>query len=183
MLKISTSMIVGRILFITEKKDSKFLRQKTKPFDFNAHSKKEINNLIKIMREAMVKAGGIGLAANQIGFHHRIFVARVPGQDGRIKFYAIFNPIIDLMSSEITNLSEGCLSVPGIFGEVERARRITLTGFDKQGKLIKMKAWGLLAHVFQHEVDHLDGKLFIDKAKRTYNVAEHEKNKSKLVDE
>jgi peptide deformylase len=61
--------------------------------------------------------------------------------------------------------------VPGVFGTVERPEKITLSGFDQNGKAIKIKAWGLLARVFQHEVDHLDGKLFIDKAKTVTKIS------------
>jgi peptide deformylase len=64
---------------------------------------------------------------------------------------------------------EGCLSIPGKWGDVERAEQIVLSGFNKMGKPVKVKAWGLLARVFQHEVDHLNGKLFIDRAKKVYS--------------
>ena len=69
-------------------------------------------------------------------------------------------------------MEEGCLSVPEIFGEVERQEKIILEGYDKNGRKIKIKAWGLLARVFQHEVDHLNGKIFIDTAK---NLHKYEK--------
>jgi len=120
-------------------------------------------------------ARGIGLSANQIGLSDRLFVAEVPDQDGVLKFYAIFNPVIEKYSKDYDFLEEGCLSVPGSYGEVKRSLEVVLKGLDKNGKAIKIKAWGLLAHVFQHEVDHLDGKLFIDKAKEVHQVPTSER--------
>ncbi|OGY62827.1 MAG: peptide deformylase [Candidatus Harrisonbacteria bacterium RIFCSPHIGHO2_01_FULL_44_13] len=153
------------ILTIQNKKDEKFLRRKTGVFDFSKFTKKEIKELLEKMRKTMKAADGVGLSANQVGLNLRLFVAEVPSQKGRSKFYAIFNPEIEGQSEKLAMLSEGCLSVPGLFGAVERSDKITLKGFDAQGKKIKIKAWGFLARVFQHEVDHLNGKLFIDKAK------------------
>lgn len=153
-----------KIVTIHEKKDEKFLRQKTVPFVFAEHNKENINELIKEMRLAMKEADGIGLSANQIGYSFRVFVAQVPSENGGMKFYSVFNPHIEKYFSEKNKMEEGCLSVPGIFGLVERPNKLILTGFDKGGKAVKFKAWGLLARVFQHEMDHLDGKLFIDRA-------------------
>jgi peptide deformylase len=105
--------------------------------------------------------------------NYRLFIAEVPAADGTKKFYAIFNPTFDKQENkEKILLEEGCLSVPKTFGEVERYKTVKLTGFNKLGKPVKIKAWGLLAHVFQHEVDHLDGKLFIDKAKKIHKLEE-----------
>ena len=112
----------------------------------------------------MKEYNGIGLSANQIGLPYRIFVAQVPDKNGKIKFYAIFNPEIIQISKETDIMEEGCLSIPDKFGYVERPSKLTISGYNMQGKKIKIKAWGLLARVFQHEIDHLDGKLFIDKA-------------------
>lgn len=156
------------IVTVGQKKDEKFLHQKTVPFDFNIHTRKEVDELLKTMRKVMVEANGIGLASNQIGLNFRVFVARVPDQNGHMKFYALFNPKLERVSADSEEFSEGCLSVPGILGEVKRALKVTLIGFDKQGKPLKIKAWGLLAHVFQHEIDHLDGILFIDKATKLH---------------
>ena len=152
---------MSRILSITNKKDGKFLRQKTADFDFKKFSPKEIRSLIKGMREVMEAADGIGLAANQIGLDMRVFVAKVEG-----KFYAVFNPEITKTSKEAEAAVEGCLSVPHIMDEVIRSYRITLKGFDKTGKKITIRAWGYLARVFQHETDHLNGILFIDRLKK-----------------
>ncbi len=158
------------ILTISNKKEEAKLRQKTVPLIFKDHTRKEIQELINKMRKIMIEANGIGLAANQIGLNLQMFVARAPDNDGKMKFYSIFNPIITKTSKETLILTEGCLSVPGLIGDVERAPKIMLSGFDKLGKPIKIKAWGLLAHIFQHEVDHLNGIVFIDKAKKTYDA-------------
>lgn len=158
------------ILTIENKRNEKFLRQKTADFDFSGFNRKETRQLIEKMRRTMNSADGIGLAANQIGLGMKVFVAQVPNEKGGMKFYAIFNPTIEKVSSQKTTLEEGCLSVPGMYGAVERPEKITLSGYDQNGRKIKIKAWGLLARVFQHEVDHLNGALFIDKAKNLRKI-------------
>lgn len=156
--------------------EEKVLREKTKRFEFSpkgepiidgkTFSRGEFSKLILDMRKLMKQANGIGLSANQIGLSYRMFVAQVPNQHGETKFYTVLNPELDRDGKEMSVQEEGCLSVVGTYGEVERPARVTLRGYDRNGKGLKIKAWGLLARVFQHEVDHLDGKLFIDKAKR-----------------
>jgi peptide deformylase len=159
---------MDEILKIEDKKSEKFLRQKKAKFDFKEHSPKEIRTLIKSMRETMKLADGIGLSANQIGLPFRLFVAQVPDTQGKPKFYAVFNPEITKIFKESEILEEGCLSVPETWGPVERHYRLTLEGQDMNGKKIKIRAWGLLARVFQHEMDHLNGGLFTDKAEKLY---------------
>jgi len=158
------------IVTIENKADEKFLRKKTELFDFKKFTKKEIAALAVRMRRDMRAAQGIGLSANQIGLTFKVFVAEVPDPKGGLKFYMVFNPKIEKVSSEKVPFEEGCLSVPLTYGTVDRPERITLAGFDKNGKAVKIKAWGLLARVFQHEVDHLNGILFIDKAKTIQKV-------------
>lgn len=160
----------NEILLIDNKKEEKFLRAKTVDFDFGKFSQKEINDLVARMRKIMRAANGIGLSANQIGLNFRMFVAEVPDAQGGTKFYAVFNPQIEKVSDEKVPYEEGCLSVPGKWGDVERPERIVIGGFDKTGKPAKIKAWGLLARVFQHEMDHLNGKLFIDRAKVVHDA-------------
>lgn len=172
-----------KIITIENKQDAKFLRHKTADFDFKKYGRKEIAELIKQMRERMAAANGIGLSANQIGLDLRVFVVKIPADisvnprsnpresASTSKFYAIFNPEIVKFSKEKTVLEEGCLSVPGVYGLVERPKKITLVGQDKNAKKIKIKAWGLLARVFQHETDHLNGILFIDKTKKLYKLS------------
>lgn len=156
---------MAKIVTIATKKDEKFLRQKTVHFDFTKYSKKEVRELVQGMRRDMNAAEGIGLSANQIGLDIRVFVAIAEN-----KFYALFNPEIIQESAEKSTMDEGCLSVPGVYGLVERPAKIALKGLDANGKPIKIKAWGLLARIFQHEMDHLNGKLFIDKAKQVERV-------------
>lgn len=157
--------MVKGIWTVSDIQEERFLRKKAVDFDFSAHTRKDIEELIRTMRTAMKRADGIGLSANQIGLSHRAFVASVPGENGRAKFYAIFNPTLVVVGTESEELEEGCLSVPGAYGPTERAYRVILTGQDKHGKPVKIKAWGLLARVFQHECDHLNGALFIDHAR------------------
>lgn len=173
-----------KIFTITDKKEEKFLRKKTADFDFKKFAKKEINDLINKMKKEMKAAGGIGLSANQIGLDMQLFVAELPQSAGQQnsgpKFYAVFNPKISKASGTKAPMEEGCLSVPEIYGDVARPEKITLSGFDKNGKKIKIKAFGILSRIFQHEVDHLNGSLFIDKAK---NLHKHEEvdEKEKMV--
>ncbi len=158
------------IITTQNKKDEKFLKTKTAEFDFKKFKKKEISDLLITMRKAMRAAKGIGLSANQIGLNLRIFVAEVPNAQGEMKFYAVFNPRLEKSAGEKLLLEEGCLSVPGTYGTVERFARVVLSGYDKNGKPLKIKAWGLLAHVFQHEVDHLNGIVFTGKARELYTI-------------
>jgi len=157
------------IYLIDNETQRSFLARPAEDFDFAAHSRKEIDEILRRMRRIMREANGVGLSANQIGLPYRLFVAEVPGKDG-MKFYAIFNPELEKIEKEKVVMEEGCLSVPGIYGNVERPSRLILKGQDKHGKSVRIKAWGFLARVFQHEVDHLSGKLFLEKAKDTYRV-------------
>jgi peptide deformylase len=165
--------MINDVWVVNEEKERKVLRRKAVDVDFKKFTKKEVTDLISRMRRIMRAANGIGLSANQIGLPFNMFVAEVPDVDkGGTKFYAIFNPIIEKKSKATAVLEEGCLSIPGVWGYVPRAEEVTLTGFDRNGKPLKIKAWGLLAHVFQHETDHLQGKLFTD---RTKEIFKHEK--------
>jgi len=164
--------MVADIYLIDDKSQRAVLERKTERFDFDAHPAKEVDDLVRRMHRIMREANGIGLSANQIGLSYRMFVAEVPGKDG-MKFYAIFNPEFEKLDKEKVSMEEGCLSVPGIYGEVERPDRLVLKGQDRRGKPLKIKAWGLLARVFQHEMDHLNGKLFQEKAKNTYKAQPH----------
>ena len=155
-----------KIFTIADKKEEKILRTKTADFDFSKNGKKDIDELIKKMKNAMLKANGIGLSANQIGLDIKMFVCRIP----KIKSHVIFNPKITKFSDKKTIMEEGCLSVPGLYGLVERPESVALKGYNRYAKPITVKADGLLARVFQHEIDHLNGILFIDKAKKLYKL-------------
>ena len=117
-----------------------------------------LNRLLDDMLETMYAAPGIGLAAPQIGISKRIIVLDVG--DGPIK---MANPKILEVSGEQLGM-EGCLSIPGLYGDVKRYDKIVVKGQDGLGKTFKIEADGLLSRCFQHEIDHLDGKLFTDVA-------------------
>jgi peptide deformylase len=150
--------------------EAKLLRMKMPKFDFSKHDAKEIRALVARMKRAMLAARGIGLSANQIGLKLRMFVGQVPDANGSLKFYAVFNPEIQKVGTEKSAFEEGCLSIPGVYGETMRPDEVVLTGFDKNGKPLKIKAWGLLAKMFQHEVDHLNGIVFADHATDLHHV-------------
>ncbi len=118
----------------------------------------ETRELIERMYEIMAANRGLGLAAPQIGVSKRVFVYDV-GEGP----HALINPRLTKTSGEQVGM-EGCLSIPGLQGEVARYERVTVAGINEEGKKVKIKAEGLLARVFQHELDHLDGTLFVDKA-------------------
>lgn len=125
-----------------------------------------LQRLVDDMLETMRDEPGIGLAANQIGVPQRVIVVELPQdeedpQSG--KTYAVANPKIVRASREQEEMEEGCLSVPGLVGDVWRSVEVTVTGQDVHGKRIRIKASDLLARVFQHEIDHLNGILFIDR--------------------
>lgn len=170
-----------KIVTIGSKADEKFLRKKTIDFDFKKWSRPEISKLIVTMKRMMREANGIGLSANQIGLTFKVFVARVPDAHGAYKLYAVFNPKIEKVSSEKSAQEEGCLSVPGVYGSVPRSERIEIWGFDRNGKPLHIKAWGLLARVFQHEIDHLDGKLFLDRTKQIYSAKMKDQNEKGVI--
>jgi len=121
----------------------------------------EIQQLILDMIETMLKKDGIGLAASQINKSLRIIIVNT--EKGAI---ALINPKITKKSWKREDGEEGCLSIPGIFGIVKRYKSITVNFIDQNGDSRELKASDLLARIIQHEIDHLDGILFIDKAKK-----------------
>ena len=125
-----------------------------------------LRKLIADMVETMRAESGVGLAAPQVGVPLRVFVAGLPEGDDEEplsgKIFAICNPEIIKTADEV-EVEEGCLSVPGWIGDVVRFDRVTIKGRDGHGREIRVRAEGLLAQAFQHETEHLDGKLFIDR--------------------
>ena len=102
-----------------------------------------------------------------------MFIAQLPADDGKGykgKFYRVVNPGVASESSKKIADEEGCLSIPHTYGTVDRAESIVLEGLDKQGRSVRIKAEGLLARIFQHETDHLNGILFTDKAKNVFTI-------------
>ncbi|HOT53017.1 MAG TPA: peptide deformylase [Anaerolineaceae bacterium] len=150
------------------------LRLKAKPvqvFD------KTLQTLIDDMFETMRDAPGVGLAAPQIGESLRVVVVEYTDderEDARPKKYVLVNPEIVRESEETVTDLEGCLSVPGLAGEVERFEAVTVQAKNRFGKPIKLKAYGWLARIFQHEIDHLNGVLYIDRATRVFQPTPEE---------
>lgn len=130
------------------------LRQKAKRVRYIDGS---INKLIADMRETMQSALGVGLAAPQVGIPLRVIVISIPEQEE----IALINPEIVRKKGERL-VDEGCLSVPGYIGEVKRAESVTVKGLDQNGKEIRIKADELLAQALEHEINHINGILYID---------------------
>ncbi len=118
-----------------------------------------IRKLISDMAETMYAAPGVGLAATQVDVHERLLIIDI--SDAHDGLLAFVNPEIVERSGEVET-EEGCLSVPGIFDEVTRAERVTVRALNRHGEPFTMKADGLLAVCIQHEIDHLDGKVFVE---------------------
>jgi len=142
--------------------------------------------LVDDMVETMLDAPGVGLAAPQVAVSQRLIVVRLPDGDEEDreeygdqagKLYVVANPKIIKSSKEMVAGVEGCLSIPGVFGEVDRHESVVVTGQDRSGKPTRIKAKGWLARVFQHEIDHLDGRLFIDIANKVWQAEEDEDEK------
>lgn len=150
--------------------DNPLLRRKARRVtSFDRRFQKLVDDMIETMREAK----GIGLAAPQVAVSQRVFVARLPddSEEAREEFgeqagvlYVIANPKLVRVSKDTEEGVEGCLSIPGYIGDVERPVAVTIKGQDRHGKALRVRAEGWLARVFQHEFDHLNGVLFIDLA-------------------
>ena len=139
------------------------LRKKAKEVD---EINERVKTLLKDMADTMYKAGGVGLAAPQIGVLKRIVVIDIG--EGLIE---LVNPVITSQSGEQVEV-EGCLSVPGVFGEVKRPTKVTVEALNKEGERIEVEGIGWLAVAICHELDHLDGILFKDKAIRILDKEE-----------
>jgi peptide deformylase len=136
-----------------------------------------IQQLIDDMFETMKEYQGVGLAAPQVHEGLRIFVAGFPprqgleegeeaNEDGEdVPLMAVINPEIEIISRDVVEDWEGCLSIPDIRGRVPRARQVVVRGFERSGKKMELRASGFTARVIQHETDHLDGVLFLDRMK------------------
>jgi peptide deformylase len=132
------------------------LRKKAEPVEVVDD---ELRAFIDDMFETMYAAPGIGLAATQVDFHRRLLVTDVSAD--KSEPHVLINPVI-LEKDGVTVTEEGCLSVPGYYEEVERASHVRVRCLDRDGEEVEMEAEGLLAVCIQHEIDHLDGKLFVD---------------------
>ena len=119
----------------------------------------DIRRLIKDMSDTMYAAPGVGLAATQVDDHRRVIVIDI--SDTHDKLRVFINPEI-IESSGVATCEEGCLSVPGIFDKVERAEQVKVRALNEKGERFELTASGLLAVCIQHEMDHLEGKVFVD---------------------
>ena len=142
------------ILPICHFPDDSVLRQKAKRVSSIDSS---IQRLIDDLVETMQQANGVGLAAPQVGVSLRVVVLQMPDEQP----IAIINPEIIKRAGE-QEVTEGCLSVPGYFGDIKRAASVTVKGKDREGKAIRIRATGLMAEALEHEIDHLDGILYVD---------------------
>jgi peptide deformylase len=157
----------------------KVLRQKTRPvtkFD------QELQDLIDNMIQTMQEANGAGLAAPQIGLPYQLAVIETPPEvdedgneiEGTRQIYVIINPEIVWTSREMVKGVEGCLSIPGYVGEVERPDAIRVRAQDRHGHKVRFKIDDWTARIFQHEIDHLDGVLYIDRASEVWRAEPQE---------
>jgi peptide deformylase len=146
------------------------LRERAREVEETEIDSERIQSLIDEMIETMRAAGGAGLAANQVGETVRVAVAEVDGTNPRypykppIPLTVMVNPEVEPLGGETLLINEGCLSVPDLRGDVERHLAIRLRYLDRQGNHCEQEVRGLSAGTFQHEVDHLDGVLIVDRA-------------------
>lgn len=139
----------------------------------------KLQRLIDDMVETMLDAPGVGLAAPQVAESQRVIVVRLPDDEESVEEYGrdagilhvVVNPEIIKSSRDTVEGVEACLSIPGFFGKVDRHVTVTVKGQDRHGKEIRIKARDWLARVFQHEIDHLDGVLYIDKATEIWRAS------------
>lgn len=138
---------------------NKFLSKPTRELD---NIDGEVQKMIEQMSTAMYEAPGIGLAAIQVGWDKSVLIYDISRDENR-SLHVLINPKVVAKEGEILSENEGCLSVPEFRADVQRAKSITVEGFDREGKPLKIDAEEMLAIVLQHEIDHLNGTLFIDR--------------------
>lgn len=136
-----------------------------------------LRTLIDDMFETMYEAPGIGLAATQVDVHKRLLVIDI--SEDRSQPLVFINPEVEILDPEPMGYEEGCLSVPGYYELVTRPRRVRVNALDRHGEAFEMEAEGLLAVCIQHEIDHLDGKLFVD----YLSLLKRQRIKTRLVKE
>ncbi len=157
------------VLEITKVPD-KILKRKAKHVsDFGP----DLQNLIDDMVETMREAPGVGLAGPQVNQLLRVIVVEFGDEEDEEippQLYTLVNPEISKMSKDTVVGTEGCLSIPELVGDVERSESITIKAQTRHGQVTKLKASGWLARIFQHEIDHLNGILFTDRAEAIYRL-------------
>ena len=132
-----------------------------------------LQSLIDDMVETMRNEPGVGLAAPQVGISERVIVVEYGSEEDEeapTKLYAVVNPELQRLSKDLVMGTEGCLSIPGYVGDVERHESLVVKGQNRRGQPVTIKAKGWLARIFQHEYDHLDGVLFVDKAEKVWRI-------------
>jgi len=139
------------------------LRTPTRPLDPSEINTPAIQRLIDDMFETMNEYQGIGLAAPQVHEGLRLFVAGIDDPEASLPPVVMVNPEIEPLGTEVEEDWEGCLSIPDVRGRVPRATEIRVRAFDRHGRPLSMTASGFPARVIQHETDHLDGVLFLDR--------------------
>jgi peptide deformylase len=137
-----------------------FLKKQTKPVE---QVDGQLQKIIDTMATTMYQAPGIGLAAIQVGIDQSLMIYDIQPPDENRALHVLINPSIVAMEGEILSENEGCLSVPDFRADVKRAALVLVEGYDRDGKPLRFEAEGLLAIVLQHEIDHLNGTLFIDR--------------------
>ncbi|HKU68239.1 MAG TPA: peptide deformylase [Candidatus Baltobacteraceae bacterium] len=142
------------------------LRKVAKKVDLKELADPLFQQLVDDMFETMYAAPGVGLAAPQVNVSKRLFVMDVGEDDEHPEggAYVVVNPKIELLEEEV-EMTEGCLSVPGYVGELARFNHVAVSGIDRHGNKIRLEGKGTFAQALQHEIDHLNGVLYIDKAK------------------
>lgn len=154
--------------------DEVLRRKARKVTVFDADLQKLIDDMVETMRQAP----GVGLAAPQVGVSERLIVVEYAendeDEDAPKKLFVVANPEIVKVSTETEKGIEGCLSVPGLVGEVERPLQVVIRGQNRRGQPVRIKAKGWLARIFQHEIDHLEGILFTDRATRVWKPTPEE---------
>lgn len=168
--------------------DNPILRKKARPLDTDPNNP-AVQQLIEDMIATMRDASGVGLAAPQVAVSQRIAVieygelpegAPPDAEPPEPKLYVVINPEIAARSDDMVEGVEGCLSMPGYGGSVLRHQAITVKALNRKGRPIKIKARGWLARIFQHEIDHLDGLLFIDRATKVWRVTDEDEEAETL---
>jgi peptide deformylase len=122
----------------------------------------ELRTMIKRMFELMYEAKGVGLAANQVDLPYRFFIANLTSDPAKGEELVFINPVLSKQKGS-AEAEEGCLSLPGLYADVKRAEKVTIDAYDLSGNAVHIDASGFLARVVQHETDHLDGRMFIDR--------------------
>lgn len=164
-------------------KDNPILRQRAKEVPLKEIGSEKIRDIIKRMSETLSEsANGVGLAAPQIGVSLAIFLISeevknkattekmTPEERKKLKHFIFINPRLVKSSQKKSLMAEGCLSVEGVFGNIKRSRQVVVEAYNEKGEKFRTGASGLFAQTLQHEIDHLNGKLFTDKTEKLKKI-------------